>query len=287
MSEDKIVRSINQDILGMNGGNNLITQTIPAINIIDIPTFRAGDIKNEFSFGFAPQKTARLGIFAAKKGSTERDVIMLLPQSVSADGVLICITQGFGQAAAALDPLGWSNPLAPDYVKFCLLKHVVNRWGAQMLASKKNLALMYIVRGKGDELGPFARDGAFVRQVLTEIAELTGNAFSFDKVEAFTFSSGVSDFNNFMESAGKHLSINAVYSIDPSHSLSVAQPSGGIRKQYASGTAARFVPGFEPMALERWKKEDQYETHKKIGRFEYLHNHCMPRYCLYLALQTS
>ena len=282
-----LVRLVNQDIIGMDGPNSLITQVIPAITVIDIPSFRAGDRNNEFSYSFAAQTTGRLGIFAAKKDNVERGVIMLLPQTGIAEGVLICITQGFGQAAATLNPLGWANPLAPKYVQFCLLKHVVNRWGAQMLASKKNLALMYIVRAKGNELGPFARDGLFVRQVLTEIAELTDGAFSIDRIEGFTFSSGVSDFNTFIGAVGGKLNVNAVYNIDPAHSVSVAQPENGTRKQYASGQAAQFVAGFEPMALNRWKNEDQYESHKKIGPFEYLHNHCMPRYCLYLGLQTS
>lgn len=285
MSESYSVRPINKEILGMDGANNLITQTIPAIGIIDTSSFRAGDPKNEFSFSVAPPITGRLGVFAAKKNNVERAVIMLLPQTGQADGVLICITHGFAQASSVLEPLGWSNPLSQEHVKFALLKHVVNRWGAQMLASRRNLAMMYILRAKGNELGPFARDGAFVKQVLTDIAALTGNAFSFDQVEGFTFSSGIADFNHFIGAASSHLNFRAVYSIDPANSLVVGFPKGGIRKQYSSGTAGGILPGFEPMPLERWRKESRYETDKG-SRFQYLHNHCMPLYCLYLALQT-
>jgi hypothetical protein len=36
-----------------------------------------------------------------------------------------------------------------------------------------------------------------MRQTLTELVSLTNNAFSFDNVESFTFSSGINDFNRF------------------------------------------------------------------------------------------
>lgn len=281
------VRPINQEILGMSGTNNLINQTIPGIGLINIPSFRPGQRNNAFSFGFAPMTSGRLGLFAAGKNNSERVVIVLLPQNATPDGLLICITQGFGQAADRLIPMGWSNPLSKPFVEFALLKHVINRWGAQMLASPKNLALIYILRAAGShELGPFTRDGDFFYEVMSQISSLTNNSFPYNTAEAFTFSSGISDFNNFIGPVSRNININAVYSIDPAHSLPIANPSGGIRKQYASGTAGGILHGFEPMELQRWTNESEYASHRTIGRFEYLHNRCLPLYTLHLALST-
>lgn len=285
---DTRVRPINKEILGMEGNDNLIVQTIPAINIINPSSFLAGQQNNVFSYGFAPMTFGRLGIFAAAKNNSERVVMVLLPQNATPDGLLICITQGFGQAADRLNPMGWANPLSKPFVEFALLKHVINRWGAQMLASPKNLALIYILRARGaHELGPFTNDGDFFIEVMQQISALTNNSFPYKNAEAFTFSSGISDFNRFIAPVSRHININAVYSIDPAHSLPIANPSGGIRKQYASGTAGGILQGFEPMVLERWASESEYPSHQKIGRFEYLHNRCLPLYTLHLALSTS
>jgi hypothetical protein len=285
------VRPIIQAILGMNAPGNLIPQIIPAIEVIAEGTFRAGDASNEFAFRSIPPTTGRLGIFAARKGDLERAVILLLPPTGMPDRVLICITQGFGQAAETLEPLGWSDPLSPALINFVLLKHVINRWGAQTLASRKKMAFLYVVRAKGKELGPFANDGAFVRQTLTELVSLTSGAFSFDSVEAFTFSSGILDFNPFVSSLDGHLNVRAVYNIDPNPATPARQPSGASRKQFkrSPGLAA----GFESMPLNRWKNESRFpvrQTFAKKGsdwQFEYLHNHCMPKYALHLGLQLS
>jgi hypothetical protein len=43
---------------------------------------------------------------------------------------------------------------------------------------------MSTTAASGDELGPFKNDGPFVRQVLTEMASLTNQSFSFGNVEA-------------------------------------------------------------------------------------------------------
>lgn len=293
MSETS-VRPINKEILGMEGNDNLIQQTVPAISVINTGLFRAGDKTNVLSFNNSPQTVGRLGIFAAKKNNVERAVIMLLPKSGKPDGVLICVTQKF-QQSKALQAFKWENPLLPEFVHFALLKHVINRWGAQMLAAQRNLALVYILRAKGaSELGPFTSDGKFFVDVIKQIAELTNNAFSTEKAEAFTFSSGIFDFNNFILAVGKHLPINAVYSIDPSSSLFAANPSGGRIKQYASGAVGGFLPGFEPMPLERWVNENTYENIPLEARSnprndhikQYLHNHTMPTYSLYLALKS-
>ncbi len=281
------VRPITREILGMEGTNNLALQVIPAISIIDVPTFRPGVTSNELRFRVAPKTVGRLGIFAARKDQDERAVILLLPEKETPDRVLICITQGFAQASKTVEPLGWSNPLSPELIKFCLLKHVIKRWGAQTLAARKNMALMYIVRARGKELGPFANDGAFVRQSLTEMATLTNGAFSFGHAEAFTFSSGIVDFNPFVRSLSGHLNVRAVYNIDPAHAMGALQPEGAVRKQYLSGQTGGPSAGFEFLPINRWKNEDYFEQSRKAGLFEYLHNHCMPMHMLYLGIQTS
>ncbi|HKX83849.1 MAG TPA: hypothetical protein VJL58_06505, partial [Pyrinomonadaceae bacterium] len=272
MGSTQSVRPLNQQLLGMPGSNNLIDQILPAFSLIEPGTFRAGDPSNAFGFRHVPQMTGRLGIFAAEKEGVERAVMMLLPQSTRPDGVLICVTHGFQQAAATLDKLGWANPLSHEHVHYALLKHVINRWGLQTLASRTNLAFMYILRARGNELGPFARDGAFLRFVLEEIKNLTNNAFSYDTCEAFTFSSGIHDFNPFLRAAASHVNINAVYAIDPVHSMPAQNPNGGRRKMYASGTAGPITVGFEPMGMERWQNESAYNTPERNDRFMYLHN---------------
>ena len=286
-----VVRPITKQILGMDGPNNLIEQILPAISVISPASFIPGRPAAKLSFSVASLNVGRLGIFAANKNGVERAVILLLPRTGVPDRTIICITQGFGQARKTLDPLGWNNPLSKPFIEFVLLKHVVNRWGAQTLASKKQMAFVYIVRAKGSpELGPFARDGAFMKQVLTEMAALTGNAFSFGKAEAFTFSSGILDFNPFIDSLNGHVNIEAVYSIDPAGSRQVSKPPNAIRKQFASGQAGGPGPGFEFLPLDRWSNEPLFPTRTTFPQpfaFNYLHNHCMPLYILNLALQTS
>jgi len=280
------VRPINRDILNMEGSNNLIEQILPQFVGIDISSFRAGDRTNVFRFMPIPRAVGRLGIFAAEKGGVERAVIMLLPEKARADGILICITQGFQQAAGTLDALGWANPLSYKHVHYALLKHVINRWGLQTLASRKNLGLMYILRARGNELGPFAADGPFLQFVLEEIKNLTNNSFSYDTCEAFTFSSGIHDFNPFMRAASGNVNIKSVYAIDPVHSMIPVNPNGGRVKVYSSGTAGAIGPMSEPMVLERWQNEPAYDTPEKNDKFMYLHNRCMPWYVLGLALGT-
>jgi hypothetical protein len=288
-----VVRAINQEILGMVGTDNLIQQIIPPIMLIASATFRPGVQGNQPNFLTAAGTVGRLGIFAARNGNSERAVILLLPPTGTPDRVNICITQGFAQATANLDPLGWSNPLSPPFIQFVLLKHVINRWGAQTLASKKQMAFLYIVRAKGaNELGPFANDGPFVRQVLAELVALTNNAFSFDHVEAFSFSSGISEFNVFLRSLTGQLSVEAVYSIDPNPAITAAAPQGAVRKQFLSGQTFRGVvpPGFEFMPEGRWGNEPAFPTRNTFPRptlFNYLHNHCMPLYALHLGIQLS
>src|SRR4029077_17447770 len=98
-----------------------------------------------------------------------------------------------------------------------------------------DMAFLYIVRARGDELGPFANDGAFVLEVLPQLRCVAGDSFSCDQLEAFSFSSGVSDFNVFINSISSLLNIQAVYGIDPAQAMPLARPGGGKRKQSLSG----------------------------------------------------
>jgi peptidoglycan hydrolase-like protein with peptidoglycan-binding domain len=288
---DPAVRVITDQILGtFPATNNLISQIIPPLTVIDESSFRPGDQTNEPQFRVFAPTGGRLAIFAAKKNNVERALILLLPPNGIAGQLLICVTQGFAQAneKGALDLLGWSNPLSPPFIQFVLLKHVINRWGAQTLAGKKNMGFLYIVRAKdAKELGPFTNDGAFVVQCLTEMASLTNGAFSFDKVEGMTFSSGIGEFNVFMASLAGKLNVGAVYNIDPANALAAAIPPGGVRKQFLSGQTGGPRSGFEFMPLKRWKNEPLFPTTKVFSQFEYLHNRVMPLYTLFLGIQTS
>ncbi len=273
----------------MSGTDNLIPQTLPPIAVVNPASFRPGALNNRLTFFSVNPGAGRLGIFAAGKGGVERAVILLLPPSGAPNRVIIAITQGFAQASKTLEPLGWKNPLSPALIKFCLLKHVINRWGAQVMASAEEAAFLYIVRARGNELGPFASDGIFVKEVLTQLASLTDDAFSFEHVEVFTFSSGVSDFNLFIDAVSPVLNIEAVYGIDPAQAIPLNRPRNAVRKQYLSGQTGGPTAGFEYLGLDSWTNEWDYPTRMKYPDpwpFNYLHNHCMPLYILNLALQT-
>ncbi len=288
VSKSGVVRCVNQEILGMSSPNNLIAQILPATNIIREASYQRNKADSLLDFGTAPGKRGRLGIFGATKRGVERGVILLLPESGKPDSVLISITQQFAQAADTLDKVGWgTGPLAAGVVQYALLKHVINRYGAQLLASRKQMALMYILRAKGDELGPFAADGEFVAQVLSDLQEVTNNAFHAKNVEAFTYSSGIYDFNKFLSATASSVNFTTVYSIDPVNAMVTNGPPGAARKQF---TRQRTGPaGFDCLPVERWVNEPKYPLRQTMPHpwpFNYMHNHCMPNYALYLGLQT-
>jgi hypothetical protein len=284
------VQSINQQILGMDGPNHLVSQIIPSIAVINPSSYRLHALNNRLTFSSVGQTTGRLGIFVAQRDTQQRAVILLLPSAGTPDHLIIAITQKFGQAWRTLNPLGWSNPLSPPFINFVLLKHVINRWGAQMLAATDNAAFLYIVRAaQGHELGPFAKDGAFVEEVLTQLVALTGNAFSFDHVEVFTYSNGVSDFNEFIPSITSVLNVEAVYGIDPALATPIARPGKAVRKQYLSGQTGGPSVGFEYLGLDSWVNEWKFPDRMKFDPpwpFNYMHNYVMPGYILNLALST-
>jgi hypothetical protein len=287
-SSDASVRSITEDVLGVKPVNGLIQQTFPPVGLIDVATFKTGVDSNAPLFSFTSLKVGRLGIFAAKKNGVERAVILVVPNGATPNRVMIGISHGFGgNALSEYQALGWKDPLSRPLIEFVLLKHVIKRWAPQTLASKRPMAYMHIVRAAGVELGPFANDGAFTRDVLTELRAQTANAFSFDTVEAFTYSSGIGDFNPFLKSISSTLNVGAVYNIDPHPAISAAMPAGGVRKQYLSGmTGATHLAGFESMLMPRWANEPFYAA-GQLSRFEYLHNFCLPQYVLHLGIQTS
>ena len=209
--------------------------------------------------------------------------------------VLVGVTHGFGQNAGYYSSVGWADPLSPALILDVGRRFVRDRWGPQMLASKKNLAMFLIVRARGLELGPFAASGGFLKQSLAAVAQLTGGAFRHEKVEFFTYSSGIYDLNPLLASAQSHMNIGAIYSLDPAGAHNASHPRGAAVKQFLSGQTGRPSAGFEYMPLNRWENEADYESvhpsdrrmRPTIGLFDYLHNHCMPDYCLYLGIQLS
>lgn len=280
------VRPINQEMLGMNGPGNLIPQILPARMMIDFASFKRNTPGQVLRFTPFPMQAARLGLFAARKGNFERCLMLMLPLLQKPDRLLIIITQGFAQARSTVDPLGWQNPLSKKFVEFALLKHVVNRYGPQVIAGKKNMGLLYILRAdQGPELGPFANDGPFMKQVLNELVALTNGAFSFDTVEAMTYSSGIRDFPTFLGSINGLLNVSTVYNIDPNPANSLPNTS---KAQFLSGqtSGGGGRPGFEFLPHPRWANEPLFKK-REPNEFDYLHNKVMPGYCLHLGIQLT
>ncbi len=61
------VRSINQEILGMNGPDNLIEQLLPTRMMINVPTFVRNAPTTVLNFVPFVSQAVRLGLFAAKR----------------------------------------------------------------------------------------------------------------------------------------------------------------------------------------------------------------------------
>lgn len=291
---DPLVRLITDEIVGtFPSKDNLITQILPARGCIDIASYKPGPNGGALQFSFMPLRTGRLAIFAAKKNGVERAAILLLPQNERPDRLLICISQGFGgqgaQTIKTLEGLNWKNPLSPQLINFCLLKHVVNRWGAETLHGRKNMGFLYIVRSAGQELGPFANDGPFVRQALTEMQGLTNNAFSIDQIETMTFSSGISEHNTFVNAISSQLNVVCCYGIDCNPQLHVNAPKGAKRREFRSGVTSKEPPlaGVELLPFGRWSNEMLFNTPAAKDQFNYMHNWTMPQYMLFLGIQTT
>lgn len=273
-------------IYGQDTANHLVNVAIPPKRLIDIASFRAGDARNSPRFTVAAQKTARIGIFAARKRDVERAFIVLLPATGTPNKVLVGISHGFGQNAAYYASKGWRNPLSPDLIADVRDRFVIERWGPQMLAGRKQMAMVVPVRAQGSsELGPFGSDGAFARHVLQAIGSLT-RAFTVAHVEAYTYSSGIHDLNRFLGAAGGHLSFTAVYNMDPAHVTTAARPRGAVVRQFASGQTGTPGPLFEFLPYARWSNEP-FHARSRNNQFQYLHNFCLPNYTLHLGIETS
>ena len=286
------VRPITDAVLGMGSKNGLVQQFIPSIPIIDAATFRPGDADNAPRFTSAPRKIARLGIFACQQENSVRSVILLMPQTGRVKNVMIGVSHRFGQNTGHYQGLGWSNPESPPLIQFVLLKHVINIWGAQVLTAPRPTALVHIVRaqgkGGGGELGPFSKDGKFTREAIEQMSKLTGDTMSLDSIQAFTFSNGIMDFNKFLKATSTTLNITRVVSIDPRYSIRSMKPSPStVMRQYVSlQTGGAPGPEFEKLPFPRWKNEWKYQlAEKKRSKFQYLHNHTLPRYTLSLGLR--
>jgi hypothetical protein len=205
---------------------------------------------------------------------------------------MIGVSHQFSQNKDFYTTLGWADPRSSALIHFVLLKHVLNRWGPQVLTAPQPTALFHIVRaGQGHELGPFANDGPFVREVLGQMAALTGQAFSFPSVEAFTFSNGIFDFNDFLGGIGGSLNVTRVINMDPRFAFAAKRPSSTtVLKQYLSGEthATRGpMPGFEFLPYDRWRNETLYPMFlNQRSKFEYLHNYTLPLYTLSLGLRS-
>jgi hypothetical protein len=286
------VRPILMQLTGNAGTNNLVPATVPVHYLITESTFRAGEPSNTPLFVQGGGWRARVGVFAARQGSLERAAILLLPESATPDRVLVGITHVFGQSKenqAYYANLGWSDPLSPRLIADVTTRFVHQRWGPQVLASKKNMAFLLPVRAQGDELGPF-KDGAFLREVLESISVSTGRAFTYDHVEMFAYSSGIYALNAMLPSIRSSLNLDVVYNLDPAGGI--AAHSGVRNKQFLSGqtTHGQGRPGFELMPLARWANESDFSrvnpnNHQQV--FAYLHNGVLPSYCLYLGIQLS
>lgn len=283
------VRLITEQILGsFPASDNLIQQTIPGVQTVDIAAFMAGRGEKPLQFLRAPQTTARLAIFSCETGGDKRAVILALPPAKRPSGVIFTVAARFGQAVASTPELkNFGNPLDPTMLKFALLKHIVQRYAPQVIASGRPLAIAYIVRSAGtSELGPFAADGDFVRDCLAGMAALTNNAFSFDTIEASTHSNGISDFGPFIGAIAKRLTVKTIYNIDPVDATAAPAMDGVTRRQYLSGQTGDSRPGFVFLPHQMWRNEDFFNPRPRGAElFQYLHSSALPRHCLFMGLR--
>jgi hypothetical protein len=294
---DMSVRPITKDVFGSEDPNTHLISTlkVPEVLAVQVPSFTPGDPSNAPLFFRTTEKKVRIGVFAANNGKSERAAVLMLPERGKPSKILIAITHGFGQQAEYYDSIGWNNPVSVPLIQDVTNRFVLRRWAPQVLAARKDMAMLLIVRAstKGStELGPFAADGRFVAQTLESIAEMTGDSFNPFHVEAFTYSSGILDFNPFLAALQAHVPIEAVYNIDPRSHIAALSVKGCVRKQFLSGVTGGPAAGFEYMPVSRWVNEPDHriklpdpKNGYQLGN--YLHNHVMPDYTLYLGIETS
>jgi hypothetical protein len=282
------IRPITSDIAGPGAlfrGDQTKLDTV-----IDVSTFRAGDRSNAPKFLPSAPKPTRTAVFAARYGRTERAYLLICPANSRPSNLLIVITHVFNQSRENHEyysSLGYSNPLSSPLIRDIYTRFGMQRWGGQLMAATDNYALLLPVRalshGEG-ELGAFVTQPRVGARIVGEIWEQSGRAFGIERVDVATFSSGIYDCNAFVATGGRGLPFSRGYNQDPA-GASALSSTIGTRKQYLSGKTGAAKGGFEFMPVSRWINEPNYAAaHRQ--EFNYLHNHCLPNYTLYLALKT-
>jgi hypothetical protein len=299
------VRDITASVFGALGlpytpdGNNLVPIQMPTagtIKIVDEARFTFGK-KDPLEFRDVPSSNGRMAVFAVSKGGVDRAIILVLPETAAPDDVLVIISANIEQNRPFYAKLGSGHPLSPNVVLFYLNSHLKDNhmWAAQMLASSKKMAVVYICRSlasKGSsELGPVGTDGAFFRTCLAQMAALTNDSFSFGSVSAMSFSLGIFDFNVFLAAVAKHVPVTRIINLDPERATHATRVKGAVVVEFLSGLTG-FAPGFELVNEPRWVNEPLFLVKKatmktKQDRLSYFHDRCVANYLLRLALQKT
>lgn len=280
---------------------NLVPFAMPTsgtFKVIDEARFAFGR-RDPLQFRDVSNHIGRVGIFAAKKGASERAVILVVPKGATPDSVLAVISARFSQNADFFKKVGGGDPLSSKVILFLLNSHLRDNhgWASQMLASSKQMAVVYIVRSLASkttgELGPFATDGAFFRECLVQMKALTNDSFSFGSVTAMSFSLGIFDLNPFVGAISKHVKVTRVINLDPEQAIHAVRPKGAGVVEFLSGETG-VAPGFELIPEARWVNEELFKAKKasgafktKRGRLAYFHDRCIANYTLRLALEKS
>lgn len=284
-----------QDVLtlklfgGAIGKDHCVERSVTGKWVIDTTTFKSGDPKNVFSFNIASNTTARVGIFLVERGAFKRALIVCLPSMGTAAGVLFGISHGFGQNDAAYMKRGYDNPLSEPHLTYVADWALFNdfRWAAQLLFSRRReMAFVMPVRAKDGhgELGPFLTDGALTRETLDGLAAVIGKGFATTPFDTFSFSSGIGDLLPFLAVLKGKVAVRSVIAIDPAPN--VMAPGSLPKLQFISGMTGGPALGQESLPYARWAKHHLWAG-GKANPFEYLHNGCLPTYCLHLGLQIA
>jgi len=279
------------------------------MDVIDDARFTPGKPNTKLHFRTVGSQKSRLAVFAVSRDAFTRAVICVLPATGTPERVLIGVSFRISTNGIKgyYENLHWEDPLSPALIRdfIGLLGDsrggkVLPHWGTQVLSSKKQMALLLLVRAKPanpqdvtGELGPLITDGAFLVQAIRMIAVRTGNSFSASTIEVFTYSNAILDCNRMLAALRGH-NVKAAYGIDPINPWALKVESGAQSKLFFSGQTGTNQPEFMP--LERWADEPfgfaKYAASflgpsKKFARFNYLHNYALPKYALRLGIQLS
>jgi hypothetical protein len=274
---------------GTIGKDHCVEHSVTGARVIDTTTFKSGDPKNLFTFSFAANTTARVGIFLVERGTFKRALIVCLPSAGTAAGVLFGISHGFGQNDTAYMQRGYNNPLSEPHLTYVADWALFNdfRWAAQLLFSRRReMAFVMPVRAKTGhgELGPFLTDGTLTRQTLDGLAAVIGKGFATTPFDTFSFSSGIGDMVPFLHALKGNVAVRSVISLDPAPAMMA--PGTQPTLQFLSGMTGAPKPGQEFLPYARWAKHHMWAA-QKANQFNFLHNGCLPIYCLHLGLQIA